>query len=100
MALHHTRPAGARPAARMAKGQCTSSDDLAFDGSYMHCGQAMTPAGVDLLSISAVYTGKNLPEELRVYLATRVLRCACGFQMEVPDQSRDHGPPRGQGKPA
>lgn len=91
MALHYGRPASASPAARKPNGRCTGSDDLALDGNYMHCGQPMTPAGADLLSISAVYTGKNLPEELKVYLTTRVLRCACGFQMEVPDQSRDGG---------
>ncbi|MDE8586020.1 hypothetical protein [Arthrobacter sp. NQ4] len=28
----------------------------------------------------------QVPEVLGVYLATRVLRCACGFQIEIPDQ--------------
>ena len=30
-------------------------------------------------------TEDTAEDELDVYLATRVLRCACGFQMELPE---------------
>jgi hypothetical protein len=64
----------------------TKFDVLYVDGHYMHCGQPMGIAGAEMRSINGSYTSNRLPEALGVYLATSVLRCACGFQMEVPDQ--------------
>ena len=64
---------------------------LAFGGHYIHCGQPMTSAGAEMHSIHGTYRGGNLPDALGVYLATRVLRCECGFQMEIPDQYRSGG---------
>lgn len=58
-------------------------DVLSIDGHYIHCGQPMTRFGADT---HRVLDDRYLPESLGVYLATRVLRCDCGFQMEVPDQ--------------
>ena len=62
-------------------------DVLVYDGQYMHCGEPMATAGAEMRSIRGSYNTRQLPETLSVYLATRVLRCACGFQMEIPDQN-------------
>ena len=56
---------------------------LQFGGAYLHCGEPMTAGGLE-------HRGIYAPEEcgdvsLEVYLRTRVLRCCCGFQMEIPD---------------
>lgn len=59
-------------------------DVLVHDGHYVHCGQVMTVSGAEMRSIHGTYG--QVPEILGVYLATRVLRCACGFQIEIPDQ--------------
>lgn len=58
-------------------------DVLSFDGHYIHCGQPMTRFGANM---HRVLGDRLLPETLGAYLATRVLRCECGFQMEIPDQ--------------
>ncbi len=62
-------------------------DVLVYDGHYMHCGEPMATAGAELRSIRGTDHSMQVPETLSVYLATRVLRCACGFQMEIPDQN-------------
>ncbi|MDQ0663139.1 hypothetical protein QFZ35_001637 [Arthrobacter ulcerisalmonis] len=64
----------------------TRFDVLYVNGHYMHCGQPMGVAGADMRSFHGSCLTNRLPEALTVYLATSVLRCACGFQMEVPDQ--------------
>jgi hypothetical protein len=61
----------------------TTPDVLSFDGHYIHCGQPMTRFGADR---HRVLDDRYLPESLGVYLATRVMRCDCGFQMEIPEQ--------------
>ena len=57
---------------------------LQFGGEYFHCGTPMTSVSSGTSSIP----GKEL--SLRqtihdVHLPIRLLRCGCGFQMEVPD---------------
>jgi hypothetical protein len=56
---------------------------LSFDGHYIHCGMPMARFGTDMYRVLG---DRLLPETLGAYLATRVLRCDCGFQMEIPDQ--------------
>lgn len=59
---------------------------LIFGGHYMHCGQPMEKAGSELRRLSAPLSTEDTDEgELDVYLSTRVLRCVCGFQMELPE---------------
>lgn len=67
-----------RPGSRRAP------DVLVRGGHYIHCGQVMAATGAEMRSIHGTYG--DLPETLGVYLATKVLRCACGFQIEIPDQ--------------
>lgn len=68
-----------------------TSGVLQFGGEYIHCGEPMHAAGSELRSIYAPMTTEPVPAEqttgevLEVYLRTRVLRCGCGFQMEIPD---------------
>lgn len=64
----------------------TTSDVLIFGGHYIHCGQPMEKAGSELRRLRApVSTDRDTENALDVYFATRVLRCPCGFQMELPD---------------
>jgi hypothetical protein len=55
------------------------------DGRYVHCGEAMAPADPALRNTYLPLTTDPGPgDPLGVYLQTRVLRCSCGFQMELP----------------
>jgi len=65
-------------------GSRRTPDVLVRGGHYIHCGQVMAARGAEMRTIHGSYG--QLPEALGVYLATRVLRCACGFQIEIPDQ--------------
>lgn len=59
---------------------------LQFGGAYLHCGEPMTAGGSEHRGIyAAVSTEQSGDVPLEVYLRTRVLRCRCGFQMEIPD---------------
>jgi DNA-directed RNA polymerase subunit RPC12/RpoP len=59
---------------------------LAFGGHYIHCGQPMEKTGSELRRLSApAFTDSIQEETLDVYMTTRVLRCRCGFQMELPE---------------
>lgn len=61
-------------------------DVLIFGGHYMHCGQPMHKAGSEVRRLSApLSTEVAADDTLDVYLSTRVLRCTCGFQMELPE---------------
>lgn len=79
-------PDGNDPGSRDTAGSLSSDgnipDVLSFDGHYIHCGQPMTRFG----DTHRFLNDRYLPETLGAYLATRVLRCDCGFQMEIPDQ--------------
>jgi hypothetical protein len=63
-----------------------SSGDLVHrDAAYLHCGEPMPPADPDLGNAHTVFSTESGPADLlAVYLRTRVLRCRCGFQMEIP----------------
>jgi hypothetical protein len=59
---------------------------LVFGGHYMHCGQLMEKGGPERRRFQASRSAENVQDEvLDVYLSTRVLRCVCGFQIEVPE---------------
>ena len=61
-------------------------DVLIFGRQYIHCGQPMQKAGFGLQRLHApITTDPDAEDALAVYLSTRVLRCACGFQMELPE---------------
>ncbi|MFF1831432.1 hypothetical protein [Paenarthrobacter sp. NPDC058040] len=59
---------------------------LRFGGDYFHCGETMTVAGSNIKSIYAPLSTEEPDEEPAVVnVATTVLRCRCGFQLEVPN---------------
>lgn len=59
---------------------------LQFGAAYLHCGEPMTMGGSEHRSIyTPVSTEEYGDATLAVYLRTKVLRCCCGFQMEIPD---------------
>jgi hypothetical protein len=61
-------------------------DVLVVGGIYIHCGQPMQRFGSEFRRVVApVSTGVASDDALDIYLRTRVLRCGCGFQIELPD---------------
>jgi hypothetical protein len=63
----------------------TENDDVVdLDAAYIHCAEAMSPADPELRSSHRTVSTQPGPADvLEVYLRTRVLRCRCGFQMEI-----------------
>jgi hypothetical protein len=58
---------------------------LRFGETYIHCRKPMHSAGSQEHGIGATHrTGSTGERLLDSYLRTRVLRCDCGFQMEIP----------------
>lgn len=63
-----------------------TGDVLILGGHYMHCGQPMKKAGSEPCRLTAPRSTESPAEDnLEVYLSMRVLRCVCGFQMELPE---------------
>lgn len=63
-----------------------TADVLVFGRHYIHCGRPMEKAGSGLQRIHfPVTTDQHTDGGLAVYLSTRVLRCPCGFQIELPE---------------
>lgn len=61
-------------------------DVLVFGGKYIHCGQPMQRFGSEIRCFTApVSTDRAWDDALDIYLRTRVLRCVCGFQIDLPD---------------
>ncbi|MEO8282289.1 MAG: hypothetical protein ABI568_02610 [Pseudarthrobacter sp.] len=61
-------------------------DVLVFGGRYIHCGQPMQTLGSQTRRLSAAaYTDREPEDAIDVSLETRVLRCPCGFQIELPE---------------
>jgi hypothetical protein len=58
-------------------------DVLIFGDDYLHCGEPMQTAGSELRRLSIPLSTEE--DALDVYFPTRVLRCVCGFQMELPE---------------
>ncbi|MHC6218912.1 hypothetical protein [Arthrobacter sp. MMS24-S77] len=58
---------------------------LQFGGEYIHCGEPMKISGTGFHSVYApMSTEDPAIDLLDVYLATKVLKCRCGFRMELP----------------
>jgi hypothetical protein len=72
--------------------QLSSQDSGPGDGdvvhpgaAYIHCGEPMSPADPEPGNARRpVSTQPGPVDVLGVYLRTRVLRCRCGLQMEIP----------------
>lgn len=82
---HYLHPADVAAVAAILNRLRSPEDVLAFGGQYIHCGQPMQITGSEVRRLSApVFTHEALEDALDVYLATQVLHCPCGFQMELP----------------
>jgi len=70
-----------------ARSENDDDDVVDLDAAHIHCGEAMSPADPELRSSHRTVSTQPGPADvLEVYLRTRVLRCRCGFQMEIPHQ--------------
>ncbi|MCO4236288.1 hypothetical protein [Pseudarthrobacter raffinosi] len=59
---------------------------LVFGGHYVHCEQPMHKIGSKVRSLSARGFSDGPPEDASgVSLTAQVLRCSCGFHMDVPE---------------
>jgi hypothetical protein len=55
------------------------------DDGYLHCGEPMFLPGPRADTTLRTFPAQHGPaDSLAAYLATQVLRCRCGFQMELP----------------
>lgn len=82
---HYLHPADVAAVAAVLNRVRSFEDVLAFGGHYIHCGQPMQISGSEVRRLGApAFTDEALEDALDVYLATRVLHCPCGFQMELP----------------
>lgn len=83
---YHAQAADVADVAYILNRQKNVSDVLLFGGHYIHCGRPMERAGHELRRLHAsVSSSRPDGEALDVYLSTRVIRCVCGFQMELPE---------------
>lgn len=73
----YAHPATVQQVAAVLNRPGVSFGVLQFGGEYIHCGEPMRTASNEMRTLG--------DRPLDIYLRTRVLRCACGFQMEIPD---------------
>jgi hypothetical protein len=84
--LHYLHRADVAAVATVLNRAPHSSDVLVLGGCYIHCGQPMQALGSEIRRLNApAYTDPTHADALDVYLTTRILRCNCGFQMELPE---------------
>ena len=83
---HYTHPADVATVASVLNRISNPDDVLTFAGRYIHCGQPMQKIGPETGRLTAPsFTDRTTDDALDVYLASRVLHCHCGFQMELPE---------------
>jgi hypothetical protein len=59
---------------------------LILGDDYLHCRGPMQDVGSELRKLALpLSTDKADGDALGVYFPTRILRCDCGFQMELPE---------------
>jgi hypothetical protein len=73
----------------------TNRDLVHRDNGYFHCGKPVVGPGSQVETTLRTFPADDQAgpgESLASYLATRVLRCRCGFQMELPrrNHSKQH----------
>jgi len=81
--LHYHQQADVVAVAALLQRTPYRGDVLVFDGHYIHCGQPMQTLGSHIRRLSAAaYTDRD---PVDISMETQILRCACGFQIEVPE---------------
>lgn len=84
--IHYLQQADVLAVAAVLSRSPWRGDVLAFDGHYIHCGQPMQTLGSQISRLSAAaYTDPDPEDPFDISMETQVLRCACGFQIEVPE---------------
>jgi hypothetical protein len=84
--LHFLHRAGVEAVAAVLNRAPYTEDVLVFGGHYIHCGQPMQTLGSQISRLqAAAYTDGVREDAVDVNLETRVLRCTCGFQIELPE---------------
>jgi hypothetical protein len=84
--VHYLHQANVVAVAAVLKRTPYFEDVLVFGGHYIHCGQPMQTLGSQVRRLSAAaYTDREPEDGIDVNLETRNLRCACGFQIELPE---------------
>lgn len=75
--------------AALARRDQNKNDLMHRDAGYVHCQEPMSPVDPELRGVHWPISTETGPTEfLSVYLKTRVLRCRCGFQLEIPTNDR------------
>lgn len=83
--LHYLHLADVAAVAAVLNRAPCPDDILVFGGHYIHCGQPMQTLGSQTSRLlAAAYTDGSADDAVDINLETRVLRCTCGFQIEVP----------------
>ena len=80
----YAHPAGVHDVAGVLNRHGQVLGVLQFGGEYFHCGTPMASVSSGTSSIYGTELGRHRTIH-DVHLPTRLLRCGCGFQMEVPD---------------
>ena len=58
---------------------------LQFGEEYVHCGAPMRVVSHQVRTIDSTGPEQSVEGTFEVVLRTRLLRCNCGFQLELPD---------------
>jgi predicted aconitase len=91
--LHYLHRADVVAVAAVLNRASYTEDVLVFGGHYIHCGQPMQALGSQISRLhAAAYTDGAREDAVDVNLETRVLRCSCGFQVELPDEVAEVAP--------
>ena len=91
--LHYLHRADVVAVAAVLNRASYTEDVLVFGGHYIHCGQPMQALGSQIRRLhAAAYTDGAREDAVDVNLETRVQRCSCGFQVELPDEVAEVAP--------
>ncbi|MCO4254776.1 hypothetical protein [Pseudarthrobacter cellobiosi] len=84
--LHHVGRADVAAVAAVFSRFHSPKGVLVFGGHYVHCGLPMQKIGSEVrrLRVPGLSDGQQ-EDEVGVYMTAQVLRCSCGFQMDVPE---------------
>lgn len=83
--LHYLRRADVAAVGAVLSRAPGEEDVLIFDGEYVHCGRPMHTLDSEAGCLNAVYTDRDPQNANDVCLTTRILRCSCGFQIQLPE---------------
>jgi hypothetical protein len=62
-----------------------SQDVVVFSGQYIHCRRSMQETASGVLRLDGRVLGEESGKPLDVYLDIRLMECACGYRLVLPD---------------